>query len=108
MEHEVSIFVRRGGPNYQEGLRLMEDLGTTSALFCKTVYDIAIGPQLGIPLYVFGPESHMTSIVAMALGKRKVQRAVLYRSRSLVCSIVDDSAIMCDVPLLEYQPYLFK
>ena len=27
VEHEVSIFVRRGGPNYQEGLRLMEDLG---------------------------------------------------------------------------------
>lgn len=26
-EHEVSIFVRRGGPNYQEGLRVMGDVG---------------------------------------------------------------------------------
>ena len=44
---------------------------------------MVIGPQLGIPLYVYGPESHMTSIVAMALGKRKVQPGV-YRSKSLV------------------------
>lgn len=28
IEHKVSIFVRRGGPNYQEGLRIMRELGT--------------------------------------------------------------------------------
>ena len=27
VENKVSIYVRRGGPNYQEGLRLMADLG---------------------------------------------------------------------------------
>ena len=27
LEHKVSIFVRRGGPNYQEGLRVMREIG---------------------------------------------------------------------------------
>lgn len=75
VEHQVSIFVRRGGPNYQEGLRLMEDLG----------------PQLGVPLHVFGPESHMTSIVAMALGKRKIQSGTSYKSSSFSISPTSSS-----------------
>ncbi|XP_030240231.1 ATP-citrate synthase isoform X3 [Drosophila navojoa] len=56
VEHNVSIFVRRAGPNYQEGLRRMRDFGST----------------LGIPLHVFGPETHMTAICGMALGKRPI------------------------------------
>ncbi|XP_030081304.1 ATP-citrate synthase isoform X2 [Drosophila hydei] len=56
IEHNVSIFVRRAGPNYQEGLRRMRDFGST----------------LGIPLHVFGPETHMTAICGMALGKRPI------------------------------------
>jgi len=47
----VQIFVRRGGPNYQEGLRLMRELGD----------------QIGLPIRVHGPETHMTKIVPMAL-----------------------------------------
>ncbi|KAI8036259.1 hypothetical protein M5D96_010852, partial [Drosophila gunungcola] len=58
-EHNVSIFVRRAGPNYQEGLRRMRDFGST----------------LGIPLHVFGPETHMTAICGMALGKRPIPQA---------------------------------
>ncbi|XP_033253301.1 ATP-citrate synthase-like isoform X3 [Drosophila miranda] len=58
VEHNVSIFVRRAGPNYQEGLRRMRDFGGT----------------LGIPLHVFGPETHMTSICGMALGKRPIPK----------------------------------
>ncbi|CAB3370650.1 Hypothetical predicted protein [Cloeon dipterum] len=58
VEHNVSIFVRRAGPNYQEGLRIMRD----------------VGQNLGIPLFVFGPETHMTAIVGMALGKRPIPR----------------------------------
>lgn len=27
LEHKVDIFVRRGGPNYQEGLRVMRGIG---------------------------------------------------------------------------------
>jgi ATP-citrate lyase beta-subunit len=47
----VKIFVRRGGPNYKEGLRIMKDLGA----------------ELGVPIEVYGPETHMTRIVNMAL-----------------------------------------
>ncbi|XP_072376191.1 ATP-citrate synthase isoform X1 [Diabrotica undecimpunctata] len=56
IEHKISIFVRRAGPNYQEGLRRMREVGQT----------------LGIPLYVFGPETHMTAICGMALGTRTI------------------------------------
>lgn len=56
IEGNVSVFVRRAGPNYQEGLRVMRELGET----------------LGVPIHVFGPETHMTAIVGMALGKKSV------------------------------------
>lgn len=58
VEHNISIFVRRAGPNYQEGLRRMREIGST----------------LGIPLYVFGPETHMTAICGMALGKKPIPK----------------------------------
>ncbi|MDA3813688.1 MAG: ATPase, partial [Candidatus Cloacimonetes bacterium] len=50
----VEIFVRRGGPNYIEGLKIMKDMGT----------------RLGIPIEVYGPETHMTKIVSLALDKK--------------------------------------
>ncbi|XP_017884701.1 ATP-citrate synthase [Ceratina calcarata] len=56
VEHNVQIFVRRAGPNYQEGLRIIRE----------------VGRRLGIPVYVFGPETHMTAICAMALGKKPI------------------------------------
>jgi ATP citrate (pro-S)-lyase len=37
--HHVKIFVRRGGPNYQEGLKAMR----------------LLGESLGVPIHVFGP-----------------------------------------------------
>ncbi len=51
----VKIFVRRGGPNYEKGLDLMR----------------ALGKKTGIPIQVFGPETHMTKIVPMALAEIK-------------------------------------
>ena len=51
-EHNVKIYVRRGGPNYKEGLQLMRNLGQ----------------KIGVPIEVYGPELHMTEIVPMALG----------------------------------------
>ncbi|KAE9389757.1 ATP-citrate synthase [Gymnopus androsaceus JB14] len=48
----VSIYVRRGGPNYQEGLKAMR----------------LLGESLGVPIHVFGPETHITAIVPLALG----------------------------------------
>ena len=53
IENKVSIYVRRGGPNYQVGLENMRKLGES----------------LGIPISVYGPELHMTRIVSIALGK---------------------------------------
>lgn len=46
MAQKIRIFVRRGGPNYQEGLKSMK----------------ALGAQLGITMHVYGPETHMTAI----------------------------------------------
>ncbi|MBU4265727.1 MAG: ATPase [Candidatus Altiarchaeota archaeon] len=48
---DARIYVRRGGPNYQEGLENMKKLGE----------------ELGLPIEVYGPETHMTRIVNMAL-----------------------------------------
>lgn len=50
----ISIWVRRAGPNYQEGLRRMRDVGI----------------QLGVTIKVFGPETHITAVVPLALGLR--------------------------------------
>jgi ATP citrate (pro-S)-lyase len=47
---KVKVFVRRGGPNYENGLRLMEDLGR----------------ELDIPIEVYGPETNMTRICQLA------------------------------------------
>lgn len=57
--HNVSIYVRRGGPNYQEGLKMMRDLGD----------------NLGVPIHVFGPEMHITGIVPLALKGENVSSA---------------------------------
>ena len=54
IDNKVKIYVRRGGPNYQEGLNNMKKIAKT----------------LGIPIEVFGPEAHMTSIVPLALSER--------------------------------------
>lgn len=48
---KVKIFVRRGGPNYEEGLRLIKE---------------KVG-NLGIEIKVNGPETHMTKVVRDAL-----------------------------------------
>jgi len=50
-EANVKIYVRRGGPNFEEGLKLMRELGR----------------RLGVPIEVYGPETHMTRIVPLAL-----------------------------------------
>eukprot|EP00397_Hematodinium_sp_SG-2012_P001222 GEMP01001223.1.p1 GENE.GEMP01001223.1~~GEMP01001223.1.p1 ORF type:complete len:1110 (+),score=290.64 GEMP01001223.1:109-3438(+) len=50
--HNVHIWVRRAGPNYQEGLRKIK----------------AAAIELGLPMHVYGPETHMTAVVSMGLG----------------------------------------
>ncbi|KAI0053105.1 ATP-citrate synthase [Auriscalpium vulgare] len=55
INHSVRIYVRRGGPNYQEGLKAMR----------------LLGESLGVPIKVFGPETHITEIVPLALGIKR-------------------------------------
>ncbi|KAJ3378735.1 citrate synthase [Lobulomyces angularis] len=50
--HKVRIFVRRAGPNYQEGLRLIRD----------------VAESLSLDMQVFGPEMFVTGIVPLALA----------------------------------------
>ncbi|KAL7632796.1 UNVERIFIED_CONTAM: hypothetical protein RMT77_016862 [Armadillidium vulgare] len=66
IEGNISIFVRRAGPNYQEGLRIMREVGQT----------------LGIPVHVFGNETHMTAIVSMALGRRPIPNEPIVESHT--------------------------
>ncbi len=51
----VRIYVRRGGPNYEKGLKDIK----------------AAAEKLGLPIKVFGPETHITDIVRMALEDDK-------------------------------------
>jgi len=52
LENHIKIYVRRAGPNYQVGLKLMRK----------------VGEELGIPIEVFGPEVPMTSIIPKAVA----------------------------------------
>ena len=52
-EYHIKIYVRRGGPNYQEGLNMMRQLAV----------------DLDLQIVVHGPDRHMTSVVSMALGQ---------------------------------------
>eukprot|EP00056_Hartaetosiga_gracilis_P009079 m.130072 g.130072 ORF g.130072 m.130072 type:complete len:1078 (+) comp13055_c2_seq4:64-3297(+) len=63
-EQNIKIYVRRGGPNYQEGLRSMQDAGE----------------RLHIDMHVYGPETHMTAIVSMGLGIKPAETMKLEES----------------------------
>ncbi len=52
-EHNTVIYVRRGGPNYEKGLKDIKEAGD----------------RLGLDIHVYGPETHITDIVRMALEK---------------------------------------
>ncbi len=52
-KHNVKIYVRRGGPNYEKGLKDIKEAAD----------------RLGLYIEVYGPETHVTDIVRMALKK---------------------------------------
>lgn len=54
-EHKVQIWVRRAGPNYQEGLKNIK----------------SVGIELGLDMHVYGPEMHVSGIVPLALQGKK-------------------------------------
>ncbi len=51
--HKTKIYVRRGGPNYEKGLKDIQEAAD----------------RLGLDIEVYGPETHVTDIVRMALEK---------------------------------------
>jgi ATP-citrate lyase beta-subunit len=51
--HNTKIYVRRGGPNYEKGLKDIKEAAE----------------RLGLYMEVYGPETHVTDIVRMALEK---------------------------------------
>jgi ATP citrate (pro-S)-lyase len=55
VEHKVQIWVRRAGPNYQEGLKNIKSAGV----------------ELGLDMHVYGPEMHVSGIVPLALQGKK-------------------------------------
>lgn len=56
LNSNISIWVRRAGPNYQEGLKNMRQLSD----------------ELGLNIRLYGPETHITAVVPLALGLRDV------------------------------------
>jgi len=54
-EHKTKIYVRRGGPNYEKGLKDIKEAAE----------------RLGLYIEVYGPETHVTDIVRMALEEDK-------------------------------------
>lgn len=57
-QHNVRIFIRRAGPNYQEGLKMIRNCGN----------------GLGVEMQVYGPEMHVSGIVPLALlGEKKAR-----------------------------------
>lgn len=60
IEHKVQIWVRRAGPNYQEGLKNIK----------------AVGQELGLNMRVFGPEMHVSGIVPLALIPGKMNDSI--------------------------------
>ncbi|KAF2483169.1 hypothetical protein BDY17DRAFT_296941 [Neohortaea acidophila] len=60
VEHNVHIWVRRAGPNYQEGLKNIK----------------AVGKELGLTMKVFGPEMHVSGIVPLALVPGKWNESI--------------------------------
>ncbi|CAI5734249.1 unnamed protein product [Hyaloperonospora brassicae] len=76
-DNKVHIWVRRGGPNYQEGLAIMRDVGEAT----------------GVPIDVFGPETHITAVVPMALGLAENVPAVVQPATATASSDTKASAV---------------
>ena len=57
IEHKVAIWVRRAGPNYQEGLKNIK----------------AAGDELKLTMKVYGPEMGVAEVVPVALNGKEAR-----------------------------------
>eukprot|EP00004_Rigifila_ramosa_P008257 TRINITY_DN1946_c0_g1_i1.p1 TRINITY_DN1946_c0_g1~~TRINITY_DN1946_c0_g1_i1.p1 ORF type:complete len:1122 (-),score=261.03 TRINITY_DN1946_c0_g1_i1:71-3436(-) len=65
LQHRVRIYVRRGGPNYQEGLEMMRNTAD----------------RTGLSIDVYGPETHLTAIIKYALDEDAAADASRHRDK---------------------------
>lgn len=69
---DARVYIRRAGPNYQEGLQMMRELDM----------------ELQTPIEVYGPETHMTAIVAMAVGKVESNPMSAFQDPGMVRTLI--------------------
>jgi len=74
IQHKVRIYVRRGGPNYKEGLANMRNAGK----------------KIGVPMFVHGPETDIVEIVPKALSTLSLSTSSFSSSSSSKC---DDDGV---------------
>ena len=67
-EYNIKIWIRRAGPNYLDGFRKIKKK--------------AAAQRLGLPMKVYGPESHITAVVPMVLGLQALLEAASIVSSS--------------------------
>lgn len=60
-EHNTKIWVRRAGPNWQEGLKNMK----------------SATQELGLDCHVYGPEMHVSGIVPLALKEGAYEKSTV-------------------------------
>ncbi|KAF3765447.1 hypothetical protein M406DRAFT_88317 [Cryphonectria parasitica EP155] len=60
-EHNVKIWVRRAGPNWQEGLKNMKAATT----------------ELGLDCHIYGPDMHVSGIVPLALKPGEFEKSTV-------------------------------
>lgn len=61
IEHNVKIWVRRAGPNWQEGLKNMK----------------SATQELGLDCHIYGPDMHVSGIVPLALKEGAYEKSTV-------------------------------
>eukprot|EP00922_Rhytidocystis_sp_ex-Travisia-forbesii_P023808 GHVS01034947.1.p1 GENE.GHVS01034947.1~~GHVS01034947.1.p1 ORF type:complete len:1159 (+),score=157.21 GHVS01034947.1:212-3688(+) len=80
LEFKVRIYVRRGGPNYQDGLKLMRILGE----------------ELGLPIKVYGPETYITAIIPLALSDDTKEKGLQGENEHLRVGWTSANGVVCN------------
>ncbi|KAI0077582.1 ATP-citrate synthase [Panus rudis PR-1116 ss-1] len=88
INHNVRIYVRRGGPNYQEGLKAMR----------------LLGESLGVPIKVYGPDTHITEIVPLALGVDAAKKNAIHSIPATPAGPSSPKAAAASVPPAYTEP----
>ena len=81
-ERSVKIYVRRGGPNYQQGFFFFFFFFSFCDLLISIIFEKGLqmmkqlGVRTNVSIEVFGPETHLTKICSMALCPETIKTNV--------------------------------